>query len=720
MRVAIVGGGCAGLTAAWHLSRNPKYEVHVYERSSHLGGKGASTRDRNGRILEHGLHVWLGFYENAFRMMRECYAEVEARKWGPKAARLEDRLAHGSIDEAFFPEPNIGVAGELGEQLNVWSGFLPPAKGLPGTDLDPDSNPFTLPSYLVRCVSLLKTLMLSVVAPAPGDFAGNPRPDERSKLDEAIQLDFSFDPIRSPTAVIERIARLLRTGVLTGAAGLLQAVTLLENWLHDLDQSPQVADSILQLIEAIVAQTRKLLRDIVAIDERIRWKTEIIDIVMTITVGLYRDRVLFSERGLDAINHFDYREWLLRHGATKSSVDSRFMKGIYDLVFAYEDGDRTRHALAAGVALRGALRMFFTYRGSMFWRLRSGMGDAVFAPMYRVMLERDRKVGGVGGEAGPARPVQFHFLHELTRIDIDWTDKHRRFVTGLEFATKGDPDSIDKPGAAALDHFGGWPNDESRSKDAGYARTRTPVVVKNFDAVIFALGIDDLKTVCGNPDTRQAFLDNMPPEWKKMQEDVTTVATQSAQVWLDADLEKLGWKRGPGIFTALDMPFNTWADMTHTLATERAWRVAKGDNSKSPTRSVAYFCGVVREDGSGGPRKKKKKKAASANENLNDLLRKDIRMLWPQFKGTVDAAHRHVQDNQTGSDRYTLSRPGTIDSRISPLERPVLNMTIAGDWTACGLDAGCVEAAVMSGMLAAHAITNEDPALDAIIGYDHP
>ena len=47
-------------------------------------------------------------------------------------------------------------------------------------------------------------------------------------------------------------------------------------------------------------------------------------------------------------------------------------------------------------------------------------------------------------------------------------------------------------------------------------------------------------------------------------------------------------------------------------------------------------------------------------------------------------------------------------------------MTIAGDWTACGLDVGCVEAAVMSGMLAAHAITGKEPALDSIIGYDHP
>ena len=47
-------------------------------------------------------------------------------------------------------------------------------------------------------------------------------------------------------------------------------------------------------------------------------------------------------------------------------------------------------------------------------------------------------------------------------------------------------------------------------------------------------------------------------------------------------------------------------------------------------------------------------------------------------------------------------------------------MTVAGDWTACGLDAGCIEAAVMSGMLAAFAITGTQPALESIVGYDHP
>jgi hypothetical protein len=46
-------------------------------------------------------------------------------------------------------------------------------------------------------------------------------------------------------------------------------------------------------------------------------------------------------------------------------------------------------------------------------------------------------------------------------------------------------------------------------------------------------------------------------------------------------------------------------------------------------------------------------------------------------------------------------------------------MAIAGDWTAAGLDAGCIETAVMSGMLAAFAITGQ-PTLESIVGYDHP
>jgi uncharacterized protein with NAD-binding domain and iron-sulfur cluster len=80
---------------------------------------------------------------------------------------------------------------------------------------------------------------------------------------------------------------------------------------------------------------------------------------------------------------------------------------------------------------------------------------------------------------------------------------------------------------------------------------------------------------------------------------------------------------------------------------------------------------------------------------------------------------QHWTANVNPSDRYVLSLPGSQKYRISPLDNTYDNLTIAGDWTTCGLDAGCVEAAVISGRLAAHAISSS-PSLEDIIAFDHP
>jgi hypothetical protein len=166
--------------------------------------------------------------------------------------------------------------------------------------------------------------------------------------------------------------------------------------------------------------------------------------------------------------------------------------------------------------------------------------------------------------------------------------------------------------------------------------------------------------------------------------------------------------------------------MTHTLATERAWRQkGAGDDPADAARSVAYFCSVMSntevKKASGAPERK-------VMQDLRAMLRRDMKPLWPApFKNggsvlrpSLLVGPLHAQANWTGSDRYALSLPKTIEQRISPLDPSVSNMTIAGDWTACGLDAGCVEAAVMSGKLAAHALTGALPALESIIGFDHP
>ena len=76
-----------------------------------------------------------------------------------------------------------------------------------------------------------------------------------------------------------------------------------------------------------------------------------------------------------------------------------------------------------------------------------------------------------------------------------------------------------------------------------------------------------------------------------MCDEVTTVATKSAQVWLQKDLKGLGWDHGPGLITALGLSFSTWADMTPTLTSERAWRGQLEARSMQRDRSrISAMC----------------------------------------------------------------------------------------------------------------------------------
>jgi len=231
--------------------------------------------------------------------------------------------------------------------------------------------------------------------------------------------------------------------------------------------------------------------------------------------------------------------------------------------------------------------------------------------------------------------------------------------------------------------------------------------------------------------------------WAGMVSRVKTVPTKAAQVWLDKSIDELGWSRGSGIYTALGEGFDAYADMSHVLASE-AWAggappMAGAPGDRAPARSLAYFCGPLadsvrdaarlralkgREEASLTPQLKAAFEAdvsaalkLEVEGDLDVVLRTTMSKFWPKLNEAK--VSRYVQANHEGSERYTLSLPGSLEARISPLEVDIDNMTVAGDWTACGLDCGCVEAAVMSGLLAATAISGK-PKLEDIVGYDHP
>jgi hypothetical protein len=202
--------------------------------------------------------------------------------------------------------------------------------------------------------------------------------------------------------------------------GVIEAVGVLQ---MALESSPPFGEGILlQLCELLGSSARAVLRPMVQADDEIRWIWEITDLLIATMLGMLRFGLLSDPRGFDAINHYELRDWLGANGASEDTLNSALLRGCYDLAFAYENGDDARPALAAGQGIRGALRMFFTYRGSIFWKMRAGMGDVVFAPFYETLKQRN---------------VRFEFFHRLENVKLAPASRpgshERDYVEALEF-----------------------------------------------------------------------------------------------------------------------------------------------------------------------------------------------------------------------------------------------------------------------------------------------
>jgi uncharacterized protein with NAD-binding domain and iron-sulfur cluster len=720
IEVAVIGGGCASIAAAFELT-HPRhrgaYHVTIFQVGWRLGGKGASGRGAAGRIEEHGLHVWLGCYDNAFLLLRQCYKEL---KGNATKGRGRD------WDDCFLRDSHIAVAGSSAQGGWVnWAAHFPPAPGVPGDPLN-SQNPFSLPHYFARAVALLRTLLLSLET-----F----RPSSASGLGVDTQSD---EPQANLAALIARTASLLRIGALASAAVAVEALALVEAALKSIPKVPE--NSLLPLLEAIAASVRKQFEQVVATDDHIRYQWEIIDLILANLVGAVRYKLLTDPRGLDAINHLDHREWLRLNGASELAVNSSFTRVLYDIALAYEGGDASRPAIAAGAALRGTLRFFFSYRGALFWKMRAGMGDVVFAPFYEVLRRRG---------------VTFKFFHRLRNVRLADASSlppgEKQYVEALQFDIQAE--ILGEGEYRPLKNVRGlrsWPAEpdygqlkggrqmrrERRDFESHWdhrkASTLELRVTRDFDFVVLGIGVGALPHYCS-----EIIATN--PRWRSMVDRVKTVATQAFQIWLDADLQELGWDLPPVTLTSFVKPFDTWADMSHVILAEN-WQ-------RHPPRTAAYFCNVLADpphEVDAGDIGYPSRRRAEVRLNAIEFLNRDIQHLWPRAKrasgefrwelladpGAAKRARKRKATrsrfdtqywtaNVNPSDRYVLSVPGSPQFRISPLDNTYDNMTIAGDWTDCGLNVGCVEAAVMSGRLAAHAISKW-PALEDIVGFDHP
>jgi uncharacterized protein with NAD-binding domain and iron-sulfur cluster len=650
-RVAILGGGPAGIAAAFELTATPelreRFEVTVHQPGWRLGGKGASGRDRElcDRILEHGLHIWFGFYDNAFALMQRCYEELGRPPEAPLA----------TWDAAFKPCHDIVIYEHWKGRWIARRCFFPPNPLPPGG-----------PAILPALENMLEKALAWLIGAGPAHEA----------LRMAEKLLRGFEHLTD--VVLKQLGKLLR-------------LARDELWKH--------------YVEARID------------DDGLRFWFQNLDIVQAIVHGIGDDRLL--ERGCESIDGEEFSAWLARHGAMEMTLQySPVIRGVYDSSFAYEDGDKNRPNMAAGTALRDAIRTLFGHRGAFFYKMQAGMGDTVFGPLYEVLHRRG---------------VRFEFFSFVTEVRPDAAGKT---VDAIDVV---DQVALTRPEYEPLYDVLGlpcWPSEPlwDQLEDGEALRKTKPDFEhvadplgrgattlrrgEDFDEVVLAFPPDVQRTVC-EP------LAHVHARYSEMLGATKTVVTQAFQLWFTEPLhEGLRWHYAEdSICGSFVEPLDTWCSMSQLIPREAFPADAVG--------SMVYCCGVMPDAHLHDP----EQADARARANTRRFLEHDATTLWPgaaapdgafDWSVLVDLCERSGEQrldaqywraNLQAAERYVLSVAGSIGARLWPHQRPFANLVLAGDWTRSGLDAGCIEGSVTSGILAARELSGGSRDITGVGGW---
>ncbi len=457
-------------------------------------------------------------------------------------------------------------------------------------------------------------------------------------------------PSASGPAALADLTEILRRAEIAALVGAMESIRLLEAAI------PR-GGSLATLVLGYLDRMRADLVDRLHRDDAARRSAELADIVISAMQGTIRDGLLTDASGFAAIDELDFRDWLARHGARPETLDCSLIRGMYDLVFAYEDGDPERPRFPAGLGLFLAGKFFFEYSGSIFWRMQAGMGDVVFAPLYQALL---------------GRGVRFALGHRVERLGLS-SDRSR--VDRIELTAH--PSARDP-----LVRVKGLPCFPSPSAFAG----GQPFVLSDFDDVVLATSLGAVPGLCGE------LLEDSPA-WRAMAGGLHTVPTQSLQVWLREDEAGLGWPYPGATVSGFVTPFDTYASMSHLIPRED-WP------ADDAPRALGYFCSVLPLAGASA--------RPLVRANAERFLAHDVSQLWPGFRPELlngeGLDSQYWRANVDPSERYVQALPGTGRLRLRADESGYENLFLAGDWIDCGLNAGCIEAAVLAGIQAANAV----------------
>jgi uncharacterized protein with NAD-binding domain and iron-sulfur cluster len=314
-RIAILGGGMSALTAAFELTENAPekdaYDITVYTLGWRLGGKASVGRDasHHDRAYEHGLHIWAGYYDNAFDVVKRLYAGL--------------RCSPDTWKSCFTPLNHFTVMEFVDGAWKPWVMEFP-ANGLePGIGPMPALAPLPL---LVQFLITLESAFHRSVLPAYID-PGAPRP-------KIAQF-----------AALELLGRPPVPGELLLSAARMAAQKLSPDTSQISDEKRTALET---LITAGADQIARAVGEAPCTDEMRRLGI-FYDLAFAMARGIVADGLFLN--GFESVDGEDWRAWMCKHGCKPVNLESAVVRGCYDYGFIPEG-----EGIGAGTATRLMLR----------------------------------------------------------------------------------------------------------------------------------------------------------------------------------------------------------------------------------------------------------------------------------------------------------------------------------------------------------------------------
>ncbi|HTU56787.1 MAG TPA: hypothetical protein VMF89_00105, partial [Polyangiales bacterium] len=427
-------------------------------------------------------------------MLRRVYNELEHE---PAAAP-----GFKAFDEAFEPRDLGSIMHRRLSRWNVWNMSMPRNTRTVGEA--PGGN---------------------IASATPGDLLRTLVCSAGSMLKELLSIPYGDQvaPERDSISgrIYESVGKVLERGVRAAYGWMLE--------------HPQPSQQALRVLQAMLHSVNSVIE--MTTTSYLAWHT--LDYVLAALRGALAYRLRcdadFEHPALEAQ---DYRAFLRAHGLHRRSVHGPFVDVIYHAAFSYKEGDTARPTVAAGTALRLSLQAGLAYKGAAYYKMRGGMGDTVFAPLYRVLRRRG---------------VKFAFFHRVTAYRLDPETRTR--VTKIEvdvqaksraeqpyeplITTTASKPCLAFPSTPLVEQLEAA-GDLSRTDsyyDSTVAQRRTLELGVDFDIVVAATPIETLHHIASE------LVAARPDTWGAMVQHVTAVQTASAQLYFDRPLRELGWKQ---------------------------------------------------------------------------------------------------------------------------------------------------------------------------------